>query len=130
MTERGGGRVAPLLLSHLRSSVFVKSWPRVPVGAWFTRDRARVFSDDLDSAPGQTLVLCWPRDNKTRWWRARDDTKDDRDMEMEETVGGEAGLGLGMMPAGMRTREQTKTGEENQKWGRNQSKFSVSRVNM
>ena len=33
------------------------------------------------------------------------------------------------MPAGMRTREQTKTGEENQKWGRNQSKFSVSSVN-
>ena len=46
---------------------------------------------------------------------SRDDTKDDRDMEMEETVGGEAGLGLGMMPAGMRTREQTKTGAENQK---------------
>ena len=28
-------------------------------------------------------------------WRAGDDTKDDRDMEMEETVGEEEAAGLG-----------------------------------
>ena len=106
---RGGGS----------SRVFV----RLAVAPWFTRDGARAFRDDLQRAPGQEVVLCWPRDNKT--WR-------EKAWRMEGCQGPGRWRRLeirDMMPAGIRTREQTKTGGENQKWGRNQSKFSMSSVN-